>query len=42
MRRRLGAFAHFFGIRPWELDLLSPVEFEELNAFLDDIGKASR
>lgn len=32
---RLGLFAHYLGIRPWELDLLTVEQFLELCAWVD-------
>jgi hypothetical protein len=36
---RLGLFAHYLGIRPWEVELLTVSEFEALADFIDEANK---
>jgi hypothetical protein len=32
---RLPSLAHFYGLMPWDLDRLSPVELEQFLDFMD-------
>lgn len=34
--------SHLFGIRPWELDLLTPVELDEYLTAADDFERSQR